>query len=750
MKSKKAFALRLTPLASAIGLLFISVPALADDAGSQVNLGAVVVNAQTPDTLPATVTAPSQNTLDARKPMSNVGQAYIDNNIAPTADFTQIVNLTPGAFAFNSGNGIGMADTKIVVRGMQDGSNYSPSLNFDGIPFTDTNNVSHHSWDFFPTQFLGGASVDRSPGLASDIGQGLFAGTVVLHSKQLSADPMTSLEASVGSYGTRLFDIQHQTGAVGDNGDNELWFDVHNEKSNGAFMDNGVERTGAALKFQHTVSPDTRVTFYADYLDLISHTPNTQGVTRSQYAVGDYNGLLSNNPAVGSYYGYNYYDVPTSFSYLGLDTKWADWTVNDKAYLYTYQNHQYYDNYSVNANGSLSQTVSSSSAVDKFNSYATFGNILRLSKDSATGRIDTGLWLEDAETRRYQIKSNPVTLVDVKAPNFYEKFLTTTIQPYVDYAWHATPDLDITPGIKYAAYRQAFMHDQDLGKGVGALGGTISGTTITGGQSSVDNSLSYSDWLPSIDAHYKLQPNWSVYGMYAWGDEIAPTSVSDVANANVTNPPNSQKSKSLEFGTVWAGQQLSASADVYAIKIDNAWNGVTDNNPLSATYGQTIYVPTPQAFNRGVEVEANYALGSGFSVYGNATMGSFTYANGLWVSYAPNNTEVVALNYDKGPWNGNLQVQRVGRFYADNGAINNAFTIDPIVVTNLFVNYTLDAKFGYVKQTKIQFGINNLFDRRDITDVKGVTGSSSANPAAGDLLSVLSGRQLTLGATLQF
>ena len=66
--------------------------------------------------------------------------------------------------------------------------------------------------------------------------------------------------------------------------------------------------------------------------------------------------------------------------------------------------------------------------------------------------------------------------------------------------------------------------------------------------------------------------------------------------------------------------------------------------------------------------------------------------------------------------------------------VNEAFTIDPVVVTNLFVNYTVKSPFAQTKRAKLQFGVNNLMDSHSITGIAGVTnGSTSANPNCPDV-----------------
>ena len=57
--------------------------------------------------------------------------------------------MAPGMFSYSS-NGAGLGDTKTFFRGFKDGQY---NIMFDGIPFNDTNDPTHHSWAFFPSSF---------------------------------------------------------------------------------------------------------------------------------------------------------------------------------------------------------------------------------------------------------------------------------------------------------------------------------------------------------------------------------------------------------------------------------------------------------------------------------------------------------------------------------------------------------------------------------------------------------------------
>ena len=96
------------------------------------------------------------------------------------------------------------------------------------------------------------------------------------------------------------------------------------------------------------------------------------------------------------------------------------------------------------------------------------------------------------------------------------------------------------------------------------------------------------------------------------------------------------------------------------------------------------------ALTKGVEAESTILIGHGVAVYLNATKGSATYDDtGLWAQNAPKDTETLGVTYNRGNWNLGFFNKRVGQMYNDNGAVHQAFVIDPFNISNLFFNYTL-------------------------------------------------------------
>ena len=691
--------------------------------------------------------AASQGSLDARSASSVVSEAYIRDFTSPVSDYSQIFQVTPGAFSY-SPNGVGQGNANTNVRGLTD-SQYL--VTFDGIPFNDTNGVSHHSYVFFPAQTVGGAVADRSPGSAATIGQATFGGSLNLLSRDLEAQQRTSVTGSYGSWNTSLVNIEHETGQFGADGASNLLLNVQQMKSDGYQTYNDQNRKALSAKYQYIVSPSTVLTAFTSYLDLKNNEANAKA-TRLQLAQFGDNFLNTNDPTLPSYFGYNTYHVKTSFQYLAITSDLGGgWKLDDKLYNYGYHNAQNYPGATLpqNSGGTLAtaQNPANDSGTDKLNSYHTTGNLLRASHDGSMGTLRTGLWAEYANSDRHQTPQNPLTLADGPSPNFSETYQTITLQPYAEFEFKVNDALKITPGLKYAHYQQNFHHLQDLGKGVGLLGGSKNATTnaITGGLASVDNSVTYTDFLPSLDAHYLLQPNWSAYVQYAAGDLIPPTSVFDVPFANTTTPPKAQKSNTFQFGSVYKAERYTLDMNAYHIKLDNSYTCTTDGS------GNTTCAATGTEITQGVEAESTLVLGRGFSLYLNGTLGSTKYSGGTldgqWVPGAPGNTETIGATYADGGLNAALYAKRVGKLF-NTGATSDSYTIDPVVLTNLFVNYTVKNPARFAKQAKLQLAVNNLMDQHSVTAVNGK--GSNANRLPADAVTLLPARSVALTLTVDF
>jgi len=666
--------------------------------------------------------APSQSTLEARSAKSEISPEFIQNFASPVADYTELLNMAPGTFSVNP-NGVGLGDSKTYFRGFADGQY---TMLVDGIPFNDTNSPTHHSWAFFPSQFIAGIDFDRSPGSAATIGPTNFGGSINLLSRSVPYNMGIRATASYGSFNTRMLALDYDSGQFGGKDKkSSLVINLHQMLSDGYQTYNYQKRVAGFLKYQYRLNDRTTFTVFGGLVDLWTNTPNTKGPTRAQVEQFGDNYLMSGDPSRADYYGYNFYHVQTDFEYFGVKSDLGHgWKLDNKMYTYRYWNKQNYQN---------GAAITKTSAIDKLNGYRKVGDVLAVSHESTRGILRTGLWYEWAYTDRYQIPSDPHTWVDAPLSNFHENFITTSLQPFVEYEYRVTRDLSLTAGIKFANYNMNFTQFADNGKTVGSLNGAPS----------VMHDATFRSWMPAVDARYKLKTNWTVYAQFATGSVIPPTNVFDTKGALVAVLPKPTTTKTYQIGSVVKFNRVTLDVDGYYSHFQNPYSSTPDAS------GESVFYQTGPSNTKGVEAEGNILIGYGFSLYLNGTLGSAKYAQtGLWVANAPKNTETLGFTYRVKSWDMGFFNKRIGTMYNDNGSANQAVAIDPFNVTNLFLNYTVRGD-TYLRGTKIRLSINNLLDKHNIV---GLTPASTTTSAAapGDILTLLPARSIGLTVTFGY
>lgn len=661
--------------------------------------------------------SPVQALLNARSARSEISSQFIQQFTSPVADYTEIIQIVPGTFTINT-NGVGLGQATTSFRGFQDGEY---DITWDGIPFQDTNTPSHHSWAFFPGQWIGGVDFDRSPGSASTIGPTPFGGSVNLLSKDVPVQHAVRGMVSYGSFDTLLLDGEYDSGSIGSNRKTSVSMDVHRMTSNGFETFNFQTRNAGSIKVQYLFSDKTVLTGFSGVVLLDANTPDANLPTRAQVAQFGYNFLLNNIPNDPSNYHYNLNHVPTDFEYVGVRSQFGHgWNLDVKPYTYSYNNHQNYTNIgsitsitdaptSADPNGFCATESSKGKlpcGIDKLNSYRQYGETSTISQTSQYGVFRTGLWYNWSTTNRFQIPSDPLTGIDQPIPNFHETYYTNIFQPYAEYEYHASRKLTLTGGLKYAYYNQSFTQFADDGSKVGNLGGAPS----------ITNVAAYSSYLPSADANYRIKNNWSVYAQFAKGNIIPPTSVFDVTNGSVANLPKPTGVSTYQTGSVVKLSRVTLDGDAYYIKYQNTYSSFTPTNG-----DDTIYFLGPDSITKGIELETNFYLSHGLSFYANGTVGRATYTgtgvpSGLWVTNTPSNTQGYGLTYQEQNLDLGIFDKRIGPQWNDNGSYHNQVYTDSFSTVNLFLNYTIKKRSRF-DGTKIRLSFNNLLDAHDIAGV---------------------------------
>jgi iron complex outermembrane recepter protein len=718
--------------------------------------------------------APMDTLLSATSARTEITSAMIRNFMSPLADFGEVVEMAPGTFTTNS-NGVGLGQATTIFRGFPDGDY---DIDFDGIPFYDTNTPTHHSWAFFPAQWMGGVDFDRSPGSAATIGPTPFGGSIHLLSRPFSPIQDIRGEFSGGSYHTFLYDGQYDSGQFGPGRKFNVMIDVHHMQSNGYQTFNFQTRNAGDIQVQYKLSDKTTITGYSGVVWVDANTPNfsaTRCQMFGQPANNSYSCALANtttglepftgaglnflntnnsDPMLYLDYQYNYYHVPTDFEYVEVHKDFGHGFVFDiKPYTYNYDNSEKFTNaVPITDNTALLNTTYAPlgtkitalcttpvtkkgitaipCGVDKYNSYRKYGETSEIDQVSKYGVFKAGLWYEWALTHRHQFPSDPLNhWADQPLSNFNEHFVTNSYQPFAEYQYHATKKLDIDAGVKLAYYTVSTQQFADDGKTIGGLGTNDPNTFVTDGGS-------YFATLPSANANYRFRNNWSAFVQFAQGTIVPASSTFDFAHGNsATNlapltPPKQQRNTTYEGGSTVKTKRATLDVDYYYIRFQSGYSSTLGPD------GEPVFYLQPSSTTEGVEGESNISFGHGLGAYLNASYGKAYYRNealatlpsteatapalevltpsGQNVQQTPHDTETEAITYQHKSYDFGLFNKRIGTFFIDNGAYHNQATINPFSLTNLFFNYTIRSG-GRFDQTKFSVSFNNLFNSHSIT-----------------------------------
>jgi iron complex outermembrane recepter protein len=702
--------------------------------------------------------SPTQTPLDVTEPTVDISQDFIENNMSPTSNFSEIIGLSPSVQSV-SPNGPGLMENQILsIRGFVDGYY---NVTFDGIPFQDSNDFTHHSTSYMMSHDLGGVDVNYGPGTAATIGNATFCCSVDNVSKAPLGDPTLTPYASFGSWRTQVFGAEFDTGRLDKYGGGAGYIDAESSSTDGELTNMGQQRKNVFAKFAAPVAPNTVLTFVAMYNQI--HQYVGLGATAAQIGQFGPTWGLSSDPTSQDYYGYNYDQIHTDFEYVGLQSKLGDWTLDNKVYTYAYYHtgHNGEDPNGETPNGTYygandvpGQLLTNNyrSWGDTFNAkyHLFFGDLKagvwadRQSNERALPEVDETLgealnpnganWLANGGPSTYLTNggvgvsgscpatSEPATPGStVLQPTAAEilgayscnggRLLSqtlTTVQTYFMVDWNVLPGLTLSPGVRYDHFERnvdAIVNVKD------------------GEPESYDNT--YSAALPSLLAHYAITDTWAAYAQAAKGF-MAPNE--NYFNRGTSATPGStdlapQETWSYQAGTTWQDRRLSASGDIYYIHFGN--------EILSEKFGpDTIFFNAGGTNYKGVESNATYYLGMGVSLYANGsinrakvienaetncTTGDCT--GGLWVPNAPNGTLAYGVIYNQYGIYASLLNKRVGHTYGDVGETQ---PISSYSVLDGALGYTF-GNVRWFKGASIKLHFNNLLDKTPVIALAGYT-----------------------------
>ncbi len=664
--------------------------------------------------------APTESRLDVLQPESSINLQTIQNSIAPTADYAMIANLAPSVTNFST-NGPGLNESKPTLRGLTDGQY---NVTFDGIPFGDGNDFTHHTTSYFPAKLIGRETIDRGPGTASTIGMATFGGTIAMFSKDPRETESFVPTLSTGSYNTELAHFEVNTGLLPEADNASLIASYQYMTTEGYRTFGTLARNTYFFKYLQPVGKNTTVTVMGTYNNIKFNNPNASTLTQLQiYQLGRNFGQGNDPTDNNNYYGTNHQEKHADMEYIGINSDLGDgWKLDDKVYSFNYNNVSH-----ESPNNTSGPTKKDAGGQVKVNVVRAYGDYLAVTHDDSFGTLKTGVWFDYQHGPRYNyfvdyapnsgagpvVQNNVLDINHAGSNQGYAwnmHFWTRTWQPYLEYEWRVLPNLTFDPGVKYFSVNRAVHGPVNQDKEVNAF--------------SYDQT--FSKVLPLIAANYRIRQDWSAYAQYAEGLLTPPLAQSSVLNSQL-NQIKPQQTVNYQVGTVYKNDRFNADIDGYWLNYSNL--PVSYLNPAevpgTANYDSNdlIYYDARGAYYYGVEAEGTFYVGAGLSLYADGSRNYATYKGSKRrVENVPQSTGGFGLVYDHAGFFTSVMEKYIGPYTTYSATPSPDVPLAPGTLTAIQGGYSMfDLAVGYgaklprgyfLKSVKFRLQVNDLFNRQ--------------------------------------
>ena len=687
--------------------------------GSAVGTGAAAA-------VPATAAqfAPSRPSLEQQQPTSTIGAEQLQKFTIPTEDYNDIVALSPSAMDVSpAGPGL-QQDFAQSIRGLQ----YTEfSVLIDGLQLQPSpGNLSPQPAVYFMEHDLGSVTVNRGPGLASDIGSATFGGFVSIKSAPLSADAYVEPYGTFGSFGTKLFGVELSSGDIAQLNGARVDLDLSREEARGADTGLETERRNLYFKYQQPIGRSTLVTTYVNLDNDDTDTP--YGTSLKNIVAYGPNYSLNADPTSQDYAGYNRDNYTSDIEYLRVKSDLGR-GYGVEGTIYT-QGYYHRGTETADPGGSTPNLIDKTIYINNVatpvtddvqgtadhNDQRDWGALLRFTKDTSIGQGRVGVWFDHIsnDLYRYNVDFTQGTVAYTTKPGAtpytYDLFNTlTTVQPYGEFELHPVKRLSVTLGVKYDAVTRSLQGPLDR----------------TSPPQAEDYHAAFNRVLPAFSANYRIRDDLSVYGQAAKGYLTPPLNVFYTTNVTGINPSSTWN---FQAGTVYQRSWLDVGADLYYI----SYGDYISHRTIGP--GNVLYFNAGGAYFQGAEAEATAKLGYGFALYANGSLNDSAYeTNGQNLAQTPRRTGALGLIYDKGSLfrqgddvHGMIIAKNVGPQYGQDNYKVGSYDEYPVKSYN-FVN--LDG--GYilpVLRHRLTFDVQvyNLFNDESITQFAGSAVSGEA------------------------
>ncbi len=697
----------------------------------------------------APASAPVQAPLQSTEPTSIVTRQAIDQFVPQTGDYTQVILLTPSMSGISQ-NGAGFYEAKSTLRGFSDGQY---NVTYDGIPFGDTNDFTHHSTSFFPASNIGAVTVERGPGQAGQLGEATFGGSVNMFSPEVSDYRGASEQLTYGSWNSAQSIFKANTGDIAALGNTHVFVALQQATTDGALTHSGAYGVNEMARSVTPISEHWTLTLFTTINYTKVYEDDNNGATRQQVGLFGKDFALTDNPFFpasnmatlagpagqvtptsvwpGTYYKYNTVSKQTDFEYFRLAGDFSSKShLEETIYTYYYNNHTMSPEDITGARAVFTQPTLTAAGLPgpkvlgdvpsytKLNHYRVWGDITRLDQDfSDWASLRVGVWAEAVATHRVRTDFDQtlggVPNFDQKSAPFniqYDQHSTTQqVQPFVDLELRPLENLTITPGFKYVTISR-----------------DVWGPFNQTARDNVEQRDTFTKPLYYLTVNYKIQPNWSVYGQYATGFLAPPLSVLQVKGFIDTSHLQPQETTNYQVGAVYQNHRLTADADFYYIDFKNLLSSFTGTSGFSGAVcpkNETCFENIKGAVYKGVEGEATLEAMDHLFVFANGSWNSAkNQLTGNQIAGAPAYTAAGGAIYKEGGWSVSLLDKLVGDNWQVEG--NPFYHIGAYNELDLTGVYTIN-------RWRLEAGIYNLLNSQQLYKISAnkSTAASLSNPA---------------------
>ncbi len=699
-----------------------AVPAEATNTGnSDIAEGSAIVVTATK----ANEIAPVTSSLETQQPQSIVSRSFIQDSLPTTADFNQVALIAPSVSNFGGNNGVGLSESKAQIRGFQDGEY---NITYDGVPFGDQNDPTHHSNTFWPSNTMETLVVDRGPGNASQLGQATFGGNINLFSRVPRDQLGVELLGSYGTYNTYVGQAVLQSGAVDALGGTKFVASVQYVNSDGALTNEKYRQLNFYAKAVVPISDDVTLSLIGTANRNVFNQSDSDGITLAQAAKFGQHYALSNDPLRQDYYKYNSTIKTTDFYIARLDARIAPGSsFTNSAYTYKYDN-ETLSGLDTTQDGlqpgqtpgaavgavtttnkvkfsATGATVFGVPGYTKSNAYRVYGDIAKVKVDFGFGALTAGAWIEWSQTFRQQTEVDLITgafnyrnsqqVAPATGANpgaitqgyvrFNQNSSMNHTEEFAELELRPLPGLTITPGFKHVDFNrkidaianQTTRYEQHLSK-------------------------TYTADLPFLSANYQVTDNVAIYAQYARGFLMPPLSQLYVAQPGLSTA-DPQRSTNYQAGIVYHGSRLSIDVDVYSIEFTNKF--VSSTSPVPGE--GVIFTNIGGALYRGIEGQITYAFGNGLAVFANGSRNeAIDNTTRVQVDRAPLWTAAGGVIYKSGP----IRFSLIDKVTGPQNA--SGFRIDEYNTAIISGSYDFGRIRAGVK-------VSDLFDSQNIMNISG-------------------------------